>query len=116
MTAVAKNNSEAIPGESGITMDSLGNAYSGIVRFFHNSTRSQRCHNGQYVGMADDNADEHLETDAHVAMPRSSRIAAPASRGILRFTCAGGRLRATHDEPDDYKSPEGRATPPPPRT
>lgn len=107
VTAVAKNDGEAISGESGITMDSLGNAYSGIVRFFHNSTHYNTVHNGQYVGMADNNADEHLETDAHIwGDTEIIKRAAPDEQGILRHHCAVDGCKGYYDEPYDYVEPD----------
>ena len=107
VTAVAKNDGEAISGESGITMDSLGNAYSGIVRFFHNSTHYNTVHNGQYVGMADNNADEHLETDAHIwGDTEIIKRAAPDEQGILRHHCAVPGCKGYYDEPYDYVEPD----------
>ena len=107
MTAVAKNDGEAISGESGITMDSLGNAYSGIVRFFHNSTHYNTVHNGQYVGMADNNADEQLETDAHIwGDTEIIKRAAPDEQGILRHHCAVPGCKGYYDEPYDYVDPD----------
>ena len=107
VTAVAKNDGEAISGESGITMDSLGNAYSGIVRFFHNSTHYNTVHNGQYVGMADNNADEQLETDAHIwGDTEIIKRAAPDEQGILRHHCAVPGCKGYYDEPYDYVEPD----------
>ena len=107
VTAVAKNDGEAISGESGITMDSLGNAYSGIVRFFHNSTHYNTVHNGQYVGMADNNADEHLETDAHIwGDTEIIKRAAPDEQGNLRHHCAVPGCKGYYDEPYDYVEPD----------
>ena len=107
VTAVAKNDGETISGESGITMDSLGNAYSGIVRFFHNSTHYNTVHNGQYVGMADNNADEHLETDAHIwGDTEIIKRAAPDEQGILRHHCAVPGCKGYYDEPYDYVEPD----------
>ena len=116
VTAVAKNDGEAISGESGITMDSLGNAYSGIVRFFHNSTHYNTVHNGQYVGMADNNADEHKETDAHIWDSSKDEIlqqAAPAVLGIVRHHCAVDGCKGYYDEFFDYVAPAEPVTPAP---
>ena len=116
VTAVAKNDGEAISGESGITMDSLGNAYSGIVRFFHNSTHYNTVHNGQYVGMADNNADEHLETDAHIWDSAKDEIlqqASPAVLGIVRHHCAVDGCKGYYDEFFDYVAPAEPVTPAP---
>ena len=114
VTAVAKNDGEAISGESGITMDSLGNAYSGIVRFFHNSTHYNTVHNGQYVGMADNNADEHLETDAHIwGDTEIIKRAAPDEQGILRHHCAVPGCKGYYDEPYDYVEPDDNTPTPP---
>ena len=116
VTAVAKNDGEAISGESGITMDSLGNAYSGIVRFFHNSTHYNTVHNGQYVGMADNNADEHLETDAHIWDSAKDEIlqqASPAVLGIVRHHCAVDGCKGYYEEFFDYVAPAEPVTPAP---
>ena len=116
VTAVAQNDGEAISGESGITMDSLGNAYSGIVRFFHNSTHYNTVHNGQYVGMADNNADEHKETDAHIWDSSKDEIlqqAAPAVLGIVRHHCAVDGCKGCYNEFFDYVAPAEPVTPAP---
>ena len=116
VTAVAQNDGEAISGESGITMDSLGNAYSGIVRFFHNSTHYNTVHNGQYVGMADNNANEHKETDAHIWDSSKDEIlqqAAPAVLGIVRHHCAVDGCKGYYDEFFDYVAPAEPVTPAP---
>ena len=116
VTAVAQNDGEAISGESGITMDSLGNAYSGIVRFFHNSTHYNTVHNGQYVGMADNNADEHKETDAHIWDSSKDEIlqqAAPAVLGIVRHHCAVDGCKGYYVEFFDYVAPAEPVTPAP---
>ena len=114
VTAVAKNDGEAISGESGITMDSLGNAYSGIVRFFHNSTHYNTVHNGQYVGMADNNADEHKETDAHIwGSTEIIRQASPTEQGILRHHCAVDGCKGYYNEFFDYVAPAEPVTPAP---
>ena len=116
VTAVAQNDGEAISGESGITMDSLGNAYSGIVRFFHNSTHYNTVHNGQYVGMADNNADEHKETDAHIWDSSKDEIlqqASPAVLGIVRHHCAVDGCKGYYNEFFDYVAPAEPVTPAP---
>ena len=67
VTAMTLGSGEAITGGDELTMAKLDNLFSGVVRFFHGEDHYNTVHNGKYVGMDDNNADEHKETDAHIA-------------------------------------------------
>lgn len=116
VTAVTQGSGEAITGENGVTMASLTNERSGVVRFFRSKNHYNTVHNGKYVGMNDNNADEHKETDAHIWDSAKDEIlqqATPAVRGIVRHHCEVDGCKGYYDEPFDYVAPAEPVTPAP---
>ena len=90
-----------------LTMAMLQNLNKGVVRFFHNRSLYNTVHNGKYVGMADNNADEHEKTDAHIwGDTEIIKRAAPDEQGILRHHCAVPGCKGYYDEPYDYVEPD----------
>lgn len=116
VTAVTQGSGEAITGENGVTMASLTNERSGVVRFFRSTNHYNTVHNGKYVGMDDNNADEHKKTDAHIWDSAKDEIlqqATPAVRGIVRHHCEVDGCKGYYDEPFDYVAPAEPVTPAP---
>ena len=114
VTAMTLGSGEAISGENGVTMASLTNVLSGVVRFFRGTNHYNTVHNGKYVGMADNNADEHQETDAHIwGSTEIIRQATPTEQGILRHHCAVDGCKGYYDEFFDYAAPAEPVTPAP---
>lgn len=114
VTAVTQGNGEAITGENGVTMASLTNVLSGVVRFFRGTNHYNTVHNGKYVGMDDNNADEHQETDAHIwGSTEIIRQATPTEQGILRHHCAVDGCKGYYEEFFDYVAPAEPVTPAP---
>lgn len=108
VTAVTQGSGEAITGENGVTMASLTNDRSGVVRFFRSKNHYNTVHNGKYVGMDDNNADEHKKTDAHIWDSAKDEIlqqATPAVRGIVRHHCGVDGCKGYYEEPFDYVAP-----------
>ena len=106
VTAVTLGSGEAITGENGVTMASLTNTFRGVVRFFRGEDHYNTVHNGKYVGMDDNNADEHKETDAHIwGSTEIIRQATPTEQGILRHHCAVDGCKGYYDELLDYVEP-----------
>ena len=108
VTAVTQGSGEAITGENGVTMASLTNDFSGVVRFFRSKNHYNTVHNGKYVGMDDNNADEHKKTDAHIWDSAKDEIlqqATPAVRGIVRHHCEVDGCKGYYEEPFDYVAP-----------
>lgn len=101
VTAMTLGSGEAISGENGVTMASLTNVLSGVVRFFRGTNHYNTVHNGKYVGMADNNADEHQETDAHIwGSTEIIRQATPTEQGhpgatTARWTAARATTRSS---------------------
>ena len=116
VTAMTLGSGEAISGENGVTMASLTNVLSGVVRFFRGTNHYNTVHNGKYVGMDDNNADEHKETDAHIWDPAKDEIlqqASPAVLGIVRHHCAVDGCKGYYEEFFDYVAPAEPVTPAP---
>ena len=114
ITAMTLGSGEAITGENGVTMASLTNVLSGVVRFFRGTNHYNTVHNGKYVGMADNNADEHKETDAHIwGSTEIIRQATPTEQGILRHHCAVDGCKGYYEEFFDYVAPAEPVTPAP---
>ena len=114
VTAMTLGSGEAISGENGVTMASLTNVLSGVVRFFRGTNHYNTVHNGKYVGMDDNNADEHQETDAHIwGSTEIIRQATPTEQGILRHHCAVDGCKGYYEEFFDYVAPAEPVTPAP---
>lgn len=114
ITAMTLGSGEAITGENGVTMASLTNVLSGVVRFFRGTNHYNTVHNGKYVGMDDNNADEHKETDAHIwGSTEIIRQATPTEQGILRHHCAVDGCKGYYEEFFDYVAPAEPVTPAP---
>ena len=116
ITATTRGSGEAITGENGVTMASLTNDFSGVVRFFRSKNHYNTVHNGKYVGMNDNNADEHKKTDAHIWDSAKDEIlqqATPAVRGIVRHHCEVDGCKGYYDEFFDYVAPAEPVTPAP---
>ena len=114
VTAVTQGSDEAITGGDDMTMAELNNQFSGVVRFFRGTNHYNTVHNGKYVGMADNNADEHQETDAHIwGNTEIIRQATPTEQGILRHHCAVDGCKGYYDEFFDYVAPAEPVTPAP---
>lgn len=114
VTAMTLGSGEAISGENGVTMASLTNVLSGVVRFFRGTNHYNTVHNGKYVGMADNNADEHQETDAHIwGSTEIIRQATPTEQGIVRHHCAVDGCKGYYEEFFDYVAPAEPVTPAP---
>ena len=116
ITAMTLGSGEAITGENGVTMASLTNVLSGVVRFFRGTDHYNTVHNGKYVGMANNNADEHKKTDAHIwdsAKDEIRQQASPAVQGIVRHHCAVDGCKGYYDEFFDYVAPAEPVTPAP---
>lgn len=114
VTAMTLGSGEAISGENGVTMASLTNVLSGVVRFFRGTNHYNTVHNGKYVGMADNNADEHQETDAHIwGSTEIIRQATPTEQGIVRHHCAVDGCKGYYEEFFDYAAPAEPVTPAP---
>ena len=116
VTATTLGSGEAITGENGVTMASLTNDFSGVVRFFRSKNHYNTVHNGKYVGMNDNNADEHKKTDAHIWDSAKDEIlqqATPAVRGIVRHHCEVDGCKGYYDEFFDYVAPAEPVTPAP---
>lgn len=114
VTAVTQGSDEAITGGDDMTMAELNNQFSGVVRFFRGTNHYNTVHNGKYVGMADNNADEHQETDAHIwGSTEIIRQATPTEQGILRHHCAVDGCKGYYEEFFDYVAPAEPVTPAP---
>lgn len=114
VTAVTQGSDEAITGGDDLTMAKLDNLFSGVVRFFRGTNHYNTVHNGKYVGMDDNNADEHLETDAHIwGSTEIIRQATPTEQGILRHHCAVDGCKGYYEEFFDYVAPAEPVTPAP---
>ena len=119
ITATTQGSGEAITGENGVTgvtMARLTNNFSGVVRFFRSKNHYNTVHNGKYVGMDDNNADEHKKTDAHIWDSAKDEIlqqATPAVRGIVRHHCEVDGCKGYYDEFFDYVAPAEPVTPAP---
>lgn len=114
VTAVTQGSDEAITGGDDMTMAELNNQFSGVVRFFRGTNHYNTVHNGKYVGMDDNNADEHLETDAHIwGSTEIIRQATPTEQGILRHHCAVDGCKGYYEEFFDYVAPAEPVTPAP---
>lgn len=114
VTAVTQGSGEAITGGKDLTMAKLNNRFSGVVRFFHGEDHYNTVHNGKYVGMDDNNADEHKETDAHIwGSTEIIRQATPTEQGILRHHCAVDGCKGYYNEFFDYVAPAEPVTPAP---
>ena len=114
VTAVTQGSGEAITGGKDLTMAKLDNLFSGVVRFFHGTDHYNTVHNGKYVGMDDNNADEHKETDAHIwGSTEIIRQATPTEQGILRHHCAVDGCKGYYNEFFDYVAPAEPVTPAP---
>lgn len=114
VTAVTQGNGEAITGGDDLTMAKLDNLFSGVVRFFRGEDHYNTVHNGKYVGMDDNNADEHQETDAHIwGSTEIIRQATPTEQGILRHHCAVDGCKGYYEEFFDYVAPAEPVTPAP---
>lgn len=114
VTAVTQGSGEAITGGDDLTMAKLDNLFSGVVRFFRGTNHYNTVHNGKYVGMDDNNADEHQETDAHIwGSTEIIRQATPTEQGILRHHCAVDGCKGYYEEFFDYVAPAEPVTPAP---
>lgn len=114
VTAVTQGSGEAITGGDDLTMAKLDNLFSGVVRFFRGEDHYNTVHNGKYVGMDDNNADEHQETDAHIwGSTEIIRQATPTEQGILRHHCAVDGCKGYYEEFFDYVAPAEPVTPAP---
>lgn len=114
VTAVTQGSDEAITGGDDMTMAELNNQFSGVVRFFRGTNHYNTVHNGKYVGMADNNADEHKKTDAHIwGSTEIIRQATPTEQGILRHHCAVDGCKGYYEEFFDYVAPAEPVTPAP---
>ena len=114
VTAVTQGSGEAITGGDDLTMAKLDNLFSGVVRFFHGEDHYNTVHNGKYVGMDDNNADEHKKTDAHIwGSTEIIRQATPTEQGILRHHCAVDGCKGYYEEFFDYVAPAEPVTPAP---
>lgn len=114
VTAVTQGSDEAITGGDDMTMAELNNQFSGVVRFFRGTNHYNTVHNGKYVGMDDNNADEHLETDAHIwGSTEIIRQATPTEQGIVRHHCAVDGCKGYYEEFFDYVAPAEPVTPAP---
>lgn len=114
VTAVTQGSGEAITGGEDLTMAKLNNRFSGVVRFFRGEDHYNTVHNGKYVGMDDNNADEHKETDAHIwGSIEIIRQATPTEQGILRHHCAVDGCKGYYEEFFDYVAPAEPVTPAP---
>lgn len=114
VTAVTQGSGEAITGGEDLTMAKLDNLFSGVVRFFRGEDHYNTVHNGKYVGMDDNNADKHKETDAHIwGSTEIIRQATPTEQGILRHHCAVDGCKGYYDEFFDYVAPAEPVTPAP---
>lgn len=114
VTAVTQGSDEAITGGDDMTMAELNNQFSGVVRFFRGTNHYNTVHNGKYVGMADNNANEHQETDAHIwGSTEIIRQATPTEQGIVRHHCAVDGCKGYYEEFFDYAAPAEPVTPAP---
>ena len=114
VTAVTQGSGEAITGGDDLTMAKLDNTFRGVVRFLRGTDNYNTVHNGKYVGMDDNNADEHKETDAHIwGSTEIIRQATPTEQGILRHHCAVDGCKGYYDEFFDYVAPAEPVTPAP---
>ena len=114
VTAVTQGSGEAITGGEDLTMAKLNNRFSGVVRFFRGTDHYNTVHNGKYVGMDNNNADEHKETDAHIwGSTEIIRQATPTEQGILRHHCAVDGCKGYYEEFFDYVAPAEPVTPAP---
>ena len=114
VTAVTQGSGEAITGGEDLTMAKLNNRFSGVVRFFRGEDHYNTVHNGKYVGMDNNNADEHKETDAHIwGSTEIIRQATPTEQGILRHHCAVDGCKGYYEEFFDYVAPAEPVTPAP---
>lgn len=114
VTAVTQGSGEAITGGEDLTMAKLNNRFSGVVRFFRGEDHYNTVHNGKYVGMDNNNADEHKETDAHIwGSTEIIRQATPTEQGILRHHCAVDGCKGYYEEFFDYVVPAEPVTPAP---
>ena len=114
VTAVTQGSDEAITGGDDMTMAELNNQFSGVVRFFRGTNHYNTVHNGKYVGMDDNNADEHKETDAHIwGSTEIIRQATPTEQGILRHHCAVDGCKGYYEEFFDYVAPAEPVPPAP---
>ena len=114
VTAVTQGSGDAITGGEDLTMAKLNNRFSGVVKFFRGTDHYNTVHNGKYVGMDDNNADEHKETDAHIwGSTEIIRQATPTEQGILRHHCAVDGCKGYYEEFFDYVAPAEPVTPAP---
>ena len=116
VTAVTQGSGEAITGGDDLTMAKLDNTFRGVVRFLRGTDNYNTVHNGKYVGMDDNNADEHKKTDAHIWDSAKDEIlqqATPAVRGIVRHHCEVDGCKGYYDEFFDYVAPAEPVTPAP---
>lgn len=114
VTAMTLGSGEAITGGDDLTMAELNNQFSGVVRFFRGEDHYNTVHNGKYVGMDDNNADEHKKTDAHIwGSTEIIRQATPTEQGILRHHCAVDGCKGYYEEFFDYVAPAEPVTPAP---
>lgn len=114
VTAVTQGSGEAITGGEDLTMAKLNNRFSGVVRFFRGEDHYNTVHNGKYVGMDNNNADEHKETDAHIwGSTEIIRQATPTEQGILCHHCAVDGCKGYYNEFFDYVAPAEPVTPAP---
>ena len=114
VTAVTQGSDEAITGGDDMTMAELNNQFSGVVRFSRGTNHYNTVHNGKYVGMDDNNADEHQETDAHIwGNTEIIRQATPTEQGIVRHHCAVDGCKGYYEEFFDYVAPAEPVTPAP---
>ena len=116
ITAMTQGSGEAITGGDDLTMAKLDNLFSGVVRFLRGTNHYNTVHNGKYVGMDDNNADEHKKTDAHIWDSAKDEIlqqAFPAVPGIVRHHCAVDGCKGYYDEFFDYVAPAEPVTPAP---
>lgn len=114
VTAVTQGSDEAITGGDDMTMAELNNQFSGVVRFFRGTNHYNTVHNGKYVGMDDNNADKHQETDAHIwGSTEIIRQATPTEQGIVRHHCAVDGCKGYYEEFFDYVAPAEPVTPAP---
>ena len=106
VTAMTLGSGEAITGENGVTMASLTNVLSGVVRFFRGTNHYNTVHNGKYVGMEDNNQDLHQEDDAHIwGRSQIIKYATPDEQGTIRHYCSVDGCKGYYDEPYDYVEP-----------
>ena len=107
-----------------LTMDLLQNLNKGLVQYYRSTTLYKAVHNGLYVGMAENNADDHAVTDAHLwgsaedgtEIIEIIKKATPTEQGILRHHCTVDGCQGYYDAPYDYVAPEEPDEPDTPST